>query len=225
MKFLISIKKSIRRNRKKILILSIIVAASFLGINYFVKYSSNKKCYKYLNNVPPCEVGIVLGAGIRGNSPSKYLEDRLNAAINLYKSNKVQKLLLTGDNGRKDYDELTVMKRYCYRNGVDTARIYLDYAGFDTYSSLYRAKRIFKVDKAIIISQNYHIDRAVFTGNRLGIDSYGFAADNGTYNNYRKNVIREYVAVVKSVFDIIIKRKPKYLGETVDIDGESNYSL
>jgi SanA protein len=167
----------------------------------------------------------VLGAGIRGNSPSKYLEDRLNAAINLYKSNKVQKLLLTGDNGRKDYDELTVMKRYCYRNGVDTARIYLDYAGFDTYSSLYRAKRIFKVDKAIIISQNYHIDRAVFTGNRLGIDSYGFAADNGTYNNYRKNVIREYVAVVKSVFDIIIKRKPKYLGETVDIDGESNYSL
>lgn len=225
MKYFESIKKSIRRNRKKILILSIIVVALFLGINYFVKYTSNKKCYKNLSNVPPCEVGIVLGAGVRGNSPSKYLVDRLNATISLYKNNKVQKLLLTGDNGRKDYDELIVMKQYCYKNGVDTARIYLDYAGFDTYSSLYRAKQIFKVEKAIIISQNYHIDRAVFIGNRLGIDSYGFAADNATYNNYQKNVIREYMAVVKSVFDVIIKRKPKYLGETVDIGSESNYTL
>ena len=205
-------------------VLSIVVLTIFLGINYFVKCTSNKKCYKNLKNIPPCEVGIILGAGVRGNIPSKYLEDRLNAAINLYKNSKVQKLLLTGDNGRKDYDELIVMKRYCFENGVDTAKIYLDYAGFDTYSSLYRAKQIFKVEKAIIISQNYHIDRAVYIGSRMGIDCYGFAADNGSYSNYRKNVIREYVAVVKSVFDVAVKRKPKYLGETVDIGGKSNYT-
>ena len=216
--------EKLKRNRKLIFIFSVIVFVLFFGIIYHVKYTANKKCYKNLKNVPPCEVGIVLGAGVHGDTPSKYLEDRLDAAVNLYKNNKIQKLLLTGDNGRKNYNELIVMKLYCFRNGVDTAKIYLDYAGFDTYSSLYRAKQIFKVEKAIIVSQNYHIDRAVFIGNRLGIDSYGFAADNGSYNNYRKNVVREYLAIIKSVIDITIKRKPKYLGEPVNIEGVSNYT-
>ncbi len=219
-----NLKKTFKRNKKRISFLVLILLVVFFGINYFVKYTANKKCYKNLNNIPPCEVGIVLGAGVFGKTPSKYLEDRLYAAVDLYKNGKVQKLLLTGDNGNKYYNELIAMKLYCTKHGVDTAKIYLDYAGFDTYSSLYRAKHIFNVEKAIIVSQNYHIDRAVFTGNRLGIDCYGFAADKGYYNNYRKNVVREYVAVVKSVFDLITKRKPKYLGEAIDINGASNYT-
>ncbi len=210
--------------RRKILIFVLIVLVVFFGINYLVKYTSNKKCYRDLNNVPSCETGIVLGAAVHGKIPSKYLEDRLEAAVDLYKSGKVQKLLLTGDNGNEYYNELIVMKLYCAGHGVDTANIYLDYAGFDTYSSLYRAKHIFNVEKAIVVSQNYHIDRAVFIGNRMGIDCYGFAADKGSYNNYRKNVVREYMAVVKAAFDLVIKRKPKYLGEAVDINGKSNYS-
>ncbi len=202
----------------------VVCGVVLLGINYGVKRSANKTCYKNIGNVPACEVGIVLGAGVRGDVPSKYLADRLDAAIRLIDSGKVQKLLLTGDNGSVQYDEVTAMKRYCAARGVDTARIYLDYAGFDTYSSLYRAKHIFKVGKAIVVSQNYHLDRAVFLGNRLGIECYGFAADEGVYNHYRYNMARESIAVVKSAMELAVGRKPRFLGEAVDIAGESNYA-
>lgn len=210
-------------NKKTVSLFLLLIAVS-LGINYHVKHYANKKCYKNLVNIPACKVGIVLGAGVRNGNPSTYLADRLDAAIELYRSGKVQKLLLTGDNGSVRYDEVTVMKHYCADRGVDTTKIYLDYAGFDTYSSLYRAKQIFKVDTAIIVSQNYHLDRAVYLGNKLGVYCYGFAADNGSYNHYRQNVIREYVAVIKSYFERLVRRKPKFLGETVDIAGESNYT-
>ena len=197
---------------------------AFAGINFYVISSSNPYCFRSSGSLPEVPVAIVFGAGIRNNAPSKYLKDRLDAGIRAYTEGKVRKLLLSGDNGSKSYDELAVMKAYCASHGVDTLNIFVDYAGFDTYSTLYRARHIFGVEEAILVTQNYHLDRAVFIGRHLGIDAVGYAADRGGYSNLRKNKIREAFATVKSVIDVMYGRKPKFLGKKVDLDGKGNFS-
>ncbi|WP_029280396.1 SanA/YdcF family protein [Pedobacter borealis] len=195
-----------------------------LGINLLVKSQTDPVIFSKEKDTPGTKVAIIFGAGINNNKPGKYLKDRLDAGIELYKNNKIDKILLSGDNGSDAHDELTVMKLYCYEHGVDTNKIYLDYAGFDSYSTLYRSKYIFKVDTAILVSQKYHLNRCINIGNKLGVKSYGFAADQGTYQGYKYASFREYFAVVKSTIDILIGRKPHFLGKTVDINGPSNYT-
>jgi len=214
---------------KKIIFISsfsflLIGVLSILGMNAWVKLYSNPKCHSKIEKISPSTVAIIFGAGVRKDRPSKYLKDRLDAGILLYQSKKVTRLLLSGDNGRKSYDEISVMKNYCLDKGVNPDHIFLDYAGFDTYSTLFRAKHIFKVKKAVLVSQNYHLDRAVFTGNLLGIESSGFIANKGSYAGYRMNSIREFFAVAKSGLDLLGNRKPKYLGKKIDIMGKSNFN-
>ncbi|WP_293745024.1 ElyC/SanA/YdcF family protein [uncultured Pedobacter sp.] len=195
-----------------------------LGINLLIKHQTDPLIYFNAQNVPKTKVAIIFGAGINNNKPGKYLKDRLDAGIKLYNNQKIDKILLSGDNGTDAHDELTVMKLYCYEHGVDTNKIYLDYAGFDSYSTLYRSKFIFKIDTAILVSQKYHLNRCVNIGNKLGIKSYGFAADQGTYQGFKYASFREYLAIVKSAIDLIIDRKPRFLGEPVNINGPSNYT-
>lgn len=214
----------LKSHKKKFILLCLSLIFIVLGLNYYVKSTSTSFCYKDITLVPKTSVGIIFGAGIKGNQPSKYLKDRLDAGIQLYKNQHIQTLLLSGDNGRIDYDELSVMKLYCAQNGVDTNHIFLDYAGFDTYSTLYRAKAIFNVEQAVLVSQNYHLYRAIYIGRALGINCYGYAADRGTYTLKRKNELRESLAITKSVFDVHRGRIPKYLGKVVPITGASNYT-
>ncbi|MGQ7853438.1 SanA/YdcF family protein [Pedobacter sp. WC2501] len=202
-------------------ILGVIVV---LSVNLLIKHQTNPAIYSSEQDVPKTKVGIIFGAGINNNKPSKYLKDRLDAGIKLYENNKIDKILLSGDNGSNAHDELTVMKLYCYEHGVDTNKIYLDYAGFDSYSTLYRSKFIFDIDTAILVSQKYHLNRCINIGDKLGIKSYGFAADQGTYQGFKYASFREYFAVVKSTIDLIIGRKPHFLGEKVSINGPSNYT-
>lgn len=203
------------------IILSVIIV---LGINLLIKHQTDPLIYFNAQNVPKTKVAIIFGAGINNNKPGKYLKDRLDAGVKLYNNQKIDKILLSGDNGTDAHDELTVMKLYCYEHGVDTNKIYLDYAGFDSYSTLYRSKFIFKIDTAILVSQKYHLNRCVNIGNKLGIKSYGFAADQGTYQGFKYASFREYLAIVKSAIDLIIDRKPRFLGEPVNINGPSNYT-
>lgn len=144
---------------------------SVITVNLHIKSITEKNIYKSERDIPTTQVGIIFGAGINGNNPSKYLKDRLDAGIRLYNSKKIQKILLSGDNGREEYDELTVMKNYCYQHGVDTTKIYIDYAGFDSYSTLYRAKKIFSINNAVLISQQYHLNRAIYIAKEMGINS------------------------------------------------------
>ncbi|WP_316797469.1 vancomycin high temperature exclusion protein [Pedobacter agri] len=192
--------------------------------SYSIKFKTENYIYCDIKNVPKTKVAIIFGAGIRNNKPSKYLKDRLDAGISLLKNNKVDKLLLSGDNGRDEYDELTVMKLYCYENGVDTTKIYIDYAGFDSYSTMYRAKQIFKVDTAILVTQKYHLNRCIYIGNKLGIKCYGYNANTGIYKGYKYYAFRENFSLTKSTLDILRHRKPKYLGNAIDINGPSNYT-
>lgn len=215
---------NIKKIIKPFIYISLLGIIVLLSINIWVKSQTDPVIFSKENDTPKTKVAIIFGAGINNNKPSKYLKDRLDAGIELYKNNKVDKILLSGDNGSNEHDELTVMKLYCYEHGVDTNKIYLDYAGFDSYSTLYRSKHIFNIDTAILVSQKYHLNRCVNIGNKLGVKSYGFAADKGTYLGYKYVSFREYFAVAKSVIDILIGRKPHFLGETVGIDGPSNYT-
>lgn len=194
------------------------------GIWTYVKSVSDADIYRDPDAVPGKYVAIVFGAGVGPDgTPSKYLKDRLDAGVLLYKKGKVKRLLLSGDNGSNRYDELKVMKEYCANAGVPVADIFVDYAGFDTYSTVYRAKDLFNVDEAIMVTQAYHLGRAIFIGEKMGISCVGFAADKGSYQLAKKNELREQLALVKSFVDVSRNRKPKYHGGNIDIHGESNF--
>lgn len=209
---------------KIFLYLVIIGLVTIVSINYYVKSSTKKNIYYSIKRFPKNDVGIIFGAGINGDQPSKYLKDRLDAGILLYKANRINKILLSGDNGRDEYDELTVMKNYCFNHGVDTTKIFIDYAGFDTYSTMYRAKHSFNIKRATLISQEYHLNRAIYIGQKLGIKSVGYSANNGEYLGYKYVTFREYGSICKSFFDVLRNREPRFLGNPIDINGVSNYS-
>ena len=209
---------------KKLIYLFIIGAIAIISVNWYVKSSTRDLIHHTVNNLPKNEVGIIFGAGINGDQPSKYLKDRLDAGILLYKTHKIDKILLSGDNGRDEYDELTVMKTYCFNHGVDTTKIFIDYAGFDTYSTMYRASHIFKIKKATLISQEYHLNRAIYIGQKLGVKSIGFSANKGEYLGYQYVTFREYGSIFKSFFDVLRNREPRFLGNEININGVSNYS-
>ena len=193
-------------------------------VDLYVKSQTDSSIYESINQVPKSNVAIIFGAGINGDQPSKYLKDRLDAGVLLYKSKKINKILLSGDNGNEHHDELTVMKKYCFSHGVDTTKIYIDYAGFDSYSTMFRAKNIFKIQSALLVSQKYHLNRAVFLGNNLGVKSTGYPANVGNYNGYKYVCFREYFSVFKAVIDVIRNRKPKFSGSEININETSNYS-
>ena len=211
--------------RKKVVLGGIFLGLfAGIGIPLYVHSKADEHIYANIDSLSNRYVAIIFGAGLRTDgTPSKYLKDRLDAGILLYKSGKVSRILLSGDNGTNYYDEVTAMKIYCSVAGVPVKDIFLDYAGFDTYSTVYRAKDLFKVENAILVSQAYHLSRAVFLAQELGLDVVGFAADKGDYRMAKKNKIREQAAIVKAFFDVKRNRKPRFTGGDINIKGESNF--
>jgi SanA protein len=203
--------------------ISIVILMCF---NFYIKQKYNSKIVREVEKTTNTKVAIIFGAGIRNNGePSAALAYRLNSGIELYKQGKVQKLLLSGDNRIKTHDELTCMAAYCQKAGIDTADIFLDYAGFDTYSTIYRAKAIFGVEEAILVSQKFHLGRALFIADKLGLKAQGLAAENISRLSTRRSLMREYLASAKAAIDCARNRQPKFLGEKVAIDSTSNFKL
>lgn len=199
--------------KNKFLVVSVVLLTIFLGlVLVFIGY--NKSRIYSLSDAPTEEVAIVFGAQVKDNGVlSDALKLRVDTSIDLYKNNKIKKLLFTGDNSRKEYDEVTNMQKYAIDNGVPESAITLDYAGFRTYDSCYRAKEIFGVNKAILVTQEYHLYRTIFTCNAIGIESVGVVAPDYMGPALAKGKIREIPAVIQSVFDVIINRQPKFLGK------------
>ncbi len=199
--------KSRKYNLKRIIIRFLfIITFLFLSLIYIVKKYSNQFCYKNINNIPSSSVGLILGAGINNQSPSIYLQDRLDKAIELYTKDKVKTLLISGDDGNDRDDEITAMKNYLLAHNIPQDKILIDTAGYNTYSSMYRAKNIFGLDTITIITQNYHLDRSVFIARVLGLYSYGYIADTSEYQNQTYFIIREYFAIIKACWDVSRKR-------------------
>lgn len=209
----------------KYLIILIIVGISIvLSINFYVILSTKKQIVDLSNlkNKNDYNCIIVLGAGIWGDKPSPMLQDRLDEAIKLYEEGIAPKLIMSGDNGREGYDEVNVMKDYAINKGIPSEDIFMDHAGFSTYESIYRAKEVFKVEKAIIVTQKYHLYRALHIGNKLGINVTGVGADPRKYSGQIFRELREILARNKDFIQAIFKLKPTYLGESIPVSGDGN---
>jgi vancomycin permeability regulator SanA len=150
------------------------------------------------------------------------LTDRLKVGIDLYERGSDMKLLMSGDHGSDDYDEVNAMKRFAIEEGVPSSDIFMDHAGFSTYESIYRAKEIFEADKIIIVTQEYHLYRALFIAKKLGIEAYGVNSDLRTYVGQSSRDIREIFARCKDLLYTTFKPEPTYLGEKTPISGNGD---
>lgn len=193
----------------------VVFAVSYLVINF----GSKAYIYDDVDKLPHAQVAIVPGAAIlRSGDLSPVLRDRVDMAIVIYQKGIVGKILVTGDNSSLTYNEVNPMKKYLLKNGVPEQDIFLDHAGFDTYSSMYRARDVFVVDSMIVVSQAFHLPRAVYIARRLGVTTYGIVADRGNYLFY--NNVRELFGDVKALGNLLFARQPKYLGQQIPITGD-----
>lgn len=168
---------------------------------------------------------IVLGAGVRSDgTPTWMLRDRLDVAIKLYQDAKVDKLLMSGDHHTKGYDEVNVMKQYAIDKGVPSEDIFMDHAGLSTYDTMNRAKNIFCVDKAVVVTQKYHLYRAVYIARSFGIDACGVATENNDYGTYQFiiNNTRESIARCKDFLFCVFKPDTTIMGEKIPITSDAN---
>lgn len=182
--------------------------------------SSHIKTAEELDEAYDCI--IVLGAGVFSHRPSAILQDRLITGIELYKSGVSGKILMSGDHGRREYDEVNIMKSYAVEAGVSSEDVFMDHAGFSTYETMYRARDVFCVHKALIITQRFHMDRALYIANALGIDADGVVCDRQTYMYAFRNNIREILARSKDYFYVCFNARPTYLGEAVPVSGNGD---
>lgn len=165
---------------------------------------------------------LVLGCRAIGDEPSLMLEHRIMTGIELFESGASDRLLMSGDHGRSDYDEVYAMKKYALERGIDSDSVFCDHAGFSTYESMYRAKEIFGCKKIIVVTQKFHLSRAVYIGRRLGMEVYGVACDRGVYALEKANNKREAMARPIAILQCLFKPKPKYLGDAIPISGKGS---
>ncbi|MBP3255506.1 MAG: YdcF family protein [Clostridia bacterium] len=206
------------------LIIIIVLMLILLGINLYVKSSTKNQIIEnnYYSNLKDIDCIVVLGAGIWGDKPSPMLEDRLLQAIDLYQNNVSSKIIMSGDHGKQDYDEVNTMKNFAIDKGVLSESIFMDHAGFSSYESIYRAKEIFGAKKIVIVTQKYHLYRALYIANQLGIEAYGVGADPRQYVGATYRELREILARNKDFFKCIFKPEPTYLGDTIPVSGNGD---
>lgn len=205
--------------------LALMAAAALLIINGYVKAAGKERILTTEAAAELADVDciIVLGCYVREDgSLSDMLHDRLQRGIEVYKAGAAPKLLMSGDHGRTDYNEVGAMKQYAVDQGIPSENVFMDHAGFSTYETVYRAKEIFQADKVIIVTQEYHLYRALHIAERLGVEAYGVSADLNTYAGQTARDFREVLARCKDFTMCIVKPEPTYLGETIPVSGSGD---
>ncbi len=199
--------------------LILLTPAVILGINHYVKSSAEEYIVDADETDSDFDCILVLGCKVNGDSPSLMLRDRLSQGVGLY-GIASDRILMTGDHGRDGYDEVGVMKAYAEERGVPSEDIFEDHAGFSTYESMYRAKEVFRAKKILIVTQEYHLYRAIYDARALGLDAYGVIAEPSMdYGNQLYFDFREVLARNKDFVFSIVKPKPTYLGDAIPISG------
>ncbi|WP_196884969.1 vancomycin high temperature exclusion protein [Aureivirga sp. CE67] len=204
---------------KYFFLVSVLTAVSVLGIYYFVENQTKDRIYTSTTKIPKNKVGVVLGTGkftSRGHV-NLFYKYRIEATLKLYKAGKIEYVLVSGDNSRKDYDEPSLMKEDLVKGGIPENKIFLDYAGFRTLDSVVRANKVFGQDSFTIISQKFHNERAVFIAENKNLNVVGFNAREVSSRYSIKTVIREYFARTKMVLDLTFNVQPKFLGDPIKI--------
>ena len=219
------IKKLIKLTIIVVLCLLVIGTASLFIINGYVKSASGERLMTVddASKLENIDCIIVLGCQVKSDgSLSHMLRDRLIRALELYNAGAAPKLLMSGDHGQNEYNEVGAMKNYAIENGVPSEDVFMDHAGLSTYDSIYRAREVFEAKKVIIVTQEYHLYRALYIAKKLGVDAYGVSCDLNVYAGQSARDIREVLARNKDFFKCIFKPEPKYLGDVIPISGDGN---
>lgn len=202
-----------------IFVLPILVLVSIIAANLSIEKGAKGRTFNNITEVPYNKVGLLLGTSkyLSNGKDNAYFTNRITVAIELYKNHKIDFLVISGDNRKKEYNEPEDMKNDLVRLGMPDSLIYLDYAGFRTYDSVIRMNKIFGQNSFTIISQQFHNERAIFIANRLGLNAIGYNATDVTKYFGIKTKIREQLARVKVFIDFYTSKKPRFLGDKVEI--------
>ena len=227
-------RREARENKRKLLSrrllfgLVLLFAAGIgavFGVNAYVQASVQDRILteEQAAELEEIDCVLVLGCGLEADgSPSPMLHDRLQQGVALYQKEAAPKLLVSGDHGREEYDEVNAMKRFAEEQGIPSEDVFMDHAGFSTYESVYRARDIFQVRRMVIVTQEYHLSRALYIAKRLGIEAWGVPADPRTYSGQTARDLREILARDKDFLTCILKPKPTYLGKAIPVNGNGN---
>ena len=205
-----------------VLLLGVLGGVALLAVDAWVVGSTKRQILTEAEAAALTDVDciIVLGCKVwEDGTPSHMLEDRLRRGVALYKLGAAPKLLMSGDHGTAEYDEVDAMKTYAVDAGVPSENVFMDHAGFSTYETIYRARDIFCAKKVIIVTQEYHLHRALYIARELGLEAYGVGADYRSYYGQFARDVREILARVKDVATCIFLPEPTYLGETIPVWG------
>lgn len=203
--------------------LALLIAAPFLASG-FVKLSARPYLVSHEQaSALEADCILVLGAGVwEGGTPSPMLRDRLQTAVAAYDAGASARLLMSGDHGRENYDEVNVMKAYAVEHGVPSQAVFMDHAGFSTYESMYRARAVFEAKKVLVVTQGFHLSRAVFVARALGLEAYGLSADLRPYAAQRYYELREVLARCKDLVMAVFQPLPTYLGDAIPVFGNGD---
>lgn len=205
--------------------LCLVGAGIVFGIDAYVVHSTSDQLLtpEEAATIEDVDCILVLGCKVKSNGvPSDMLEDRLRRGVELFHAGAAPKLLMSGDHGTMTYNEVQSMKQFAIDNTISSSDIFMDHAGFSTYESIYRARDIFQAEKIIIVTQEYHLYRALYIANALGIEAYGVDADYRNYSGQTARDIREILARNKDFLTSLFQPKPTYLGEAIPIWGDGN---
>jgi len=202
-----------------LLSVALLIGAGLLLVPTLMRYGMTRYMYTVYAEVPKTQVAVVLGASVIRGQPSPVLQKRADAAIALYHMKKVDKILISGDDGGNGlYDEVSPTRKYVIETGgVMEEDVFTDHAGFDTYSSMYRAIHIFRADSMTVVTQDFHLPRALYIARHLGAEAYGLVAEGESASSH--SYTREIPASVKAILDLSMSRLPRYLGEQFPLEG------
>lgn len=220
-------EKSKKTGKRVLLVIALLIATAvlfFVISNLLIMRSEERKIAsdeELLTFQPDCI--LIFGAGVWENGvPSPILADRLDEGARLFFAGASDRILVSGDHGRTDYDEVNVMKQYLVDRGVPSGAVFMDHAGFSTYESVVRAKEVFGVRKAIFVTQRYHLYRALFIADQVGIEAIGSGADPRVYAGQTYRTIREWISRDKDLIYCLFRVKPRFLGDPIDIHGNGD---
>lgn len=209
---------------KILLVIILIGITTILSINYYIIHSTKPSIINptQIETLPEIDCILVLGAGIKNNQPSLMLKDRLTKSIELYNIGLSKKILMSGDHQNDNYNEVAVMKEFAIEQNIPSEDIFMDHEGYSTYESIHRAKNIFGVNKMIIVTQEYHLYRALYIAKQLGIEAYGIASDKKQYTGQTYRDIREVLARNKDFLYLLFTKEKKNIQPTIPINGNGD---
>ncbi|WP_298761871.1 ElyC/SanA/YdcF family protein [uncultured Psychroserpens sp.] len=202
-----------------LVLLAVFILFALIITNYMVSYQAKDYVYNSVTDIPKNKVGLLLGTSkfLSNGNINLYYTYRINAAVALYNANKIEFVLISGDNGSKSYDEPTTFKTDLIAQGIPEDKIFLDYAGFRTLDSVIRSKKIFSQDSVTIISQQFHNERAIYLAKHNNINAIAYNAKDVQGRYGLKVQLREYLARAKASMDVLFNVEPKFLGEKIEI--------